>query len=146
MLSLTSEYALRATICLAQHSEDGPIPGGKIAEQTGIPSKYLSKVLTELVRAGVLQSSRGIGGGFRMVRCPKDIRLAEVLKPFEPILGNRRPCPFGKEECSNDDLCAGHDRWQRIKETYSRFLHETTVFDVSVKRRKRRRSGSCKRT
>ncbi len=145
MLSLTGEYALRAMVYLTVHTEDWPIPGRRVAEGTGIPRKYLSAILGDLVRAGILASSPGPSGGFLMVRSPQAIRLAEVLARFEPILGNRRPCPFGKEECSNDDLCPGHDRWQRIKETYSQFLHETTVFDVSVQRRKRRRSGSCKR-
>ncbi len=145
MLSLTGEYALRAMVYLTAHAEDWPIPGRRIAEGAGIPRKYLSVILGDLVRGGILASSPGPGGGFRMVRPPKDIRLFEVLAPFGPILRNGRPCPFCKEECSNDNLCAGHDRWQRIRETYSRFLHETTVFDVSVKRRKRRRSGSCTR-
>ncbi len=142
MLSLTGEYALRAMVYLAEHAEDWPIPGRTVAEDAGIPRKYLSVILGDLVRGGILASSPGAGGGFRMIRSPKDIRLFEVLAPFEPLLGNRRPCPFGKEECSNDDPCAGHDRWQRVKETYSQFLQETSVFDVSVKRRKRRRSGS----
>ncbi len=146
MLSLTGEYALRAMVYLTAHAEDWPIPGRRVAEGAGIPRKYLSAILRDLVRAGILASSPGPGGGFRMARSPKDIRLFEVLAPFEPILGNRRPCPFGKEECSDDDPCPGHDRWQRVKETYSQFLQETSVFDVSVKRRKRRRSGSGKRT
>ncbi len=146
MLSLTGEYALRAMAYLAEHAEDWPIPGRRVAEGAGIPRKYLSAILGDLVRVGILASSPGPGGGFRMVRSPKDIRLFEVLAPFEPILGNRRPCPFGKEECSNDDLCAVHDRWQWVKETYSKFLQETSVFDVSVKRRKRRRSSSYKRS
>ncbi len=145
MLSLTGQYALRAMVYLTAYAEDWPIPGRRVAEGTGIPRKYLSVILADLVRGGILASSPGPGGGFRMVRSPKDIRLFEVLAPFEPILGNRRPYPFGKEECGNDDPCAGHDQWQRIKETYSQFLQETSVFDISVKRRKRRRSGSCKR-
>ncbi len=146
MLSLTGEYALRAMVYLTTHAEDRPIPGRRVAEGAGIPRKYLSTILRDLVRGGILTSSPGRGGGFRMARSPKDIRLFEVLAPFEPVLGDRRPCPFGNEECSDDDPCAGHDRWQRVKETYSQFLQETSVFDVSVKRRKRRRSGSCKRT
>ncbi len=146
MLSLTAQYALRAMVYLTAHAEDWPIPGRRVAEGAGIPRKYLSTILCRLVRGGFLASSPGIGGGYRMVRSPKDVRLIEVVAPFEPILGNQRRCPVGKEECSNDDPCAGHDRWQRVIATYSQFLQETSVFEVSVKRRKRRRSGSCKRT
>ena len=59
MLTLTSEYALRAMTYLAQHEQDWPIPGRQIAQQAGIPRKYLSKVLRGLVRAEVLESSYG---------------------------------------------------------------------------------------
>lgn len=146
MFSQTSEYALRAMIYLAQHVDDWPIAGRKIAEETSIPRKYLSAILGDLVRAGILQSYRGSGGGFRMARAAKDIRLSEVFAPFEPILATRRPCPFGKPECSDHDLCAGHERWQRMRETYSRYLETTSVFDVTFHRRDRRASSSRKRT
>lgn len=146
MISLTSEYALQAMIHLAQHVDDWPIVGRKIAEETGIPRKYLAAILRDLVRVHVLKSSPGAGGGFRLARSAKDIRLSEVLAPFEPILANRRPCPFGKEICSDDDPCAGHDEWKRVRETYGRFLEENSVYDVAFMRRKRRAATESRRT
>jgi Rrf2 family protein len=134
MLTRTSEYALQAVICLARCGNPGPVSGKRIAIQTGIPGRYLSKILADLVRAGVLIAAPGKTGGFRLARLPKDIRLAEVLGPFEPVLANRRPCPFGAAVCNDDQACAGHDRWMRVRETYSRFLNETTVDDVAGKR------------
>ena len=68
-----------------------------------------------------------------MTRSPQEIRLFEVLAPFEPVLTNRRPCPFGNVVCGDDDPCAGHDRWKLVREAYQRFLSETTVLDVAVK-------------
>ena len=88
MLNLAGEYALRAMVYPAQHVADWPIYGKQIAEQAGIPAKYLSKVPGELVRAGALESLRGIGGGFRMSRPRKKIRLMNVLVPF--LLPERR--------------------------------------------------------
>ncbi len=134
MLTRTSEYALQAVICLARCGNPGPIPGKRIATQTGIPGRYLSKILADLVRASVLIAAPGKTGGFRLARLPQDIHLAEVLGPFEPVLANRRPCPFGSAVCNDDQGCAGHDRWMRVRETYSRFLNETTVDDVAGKR------------
>ena len=132
MLTLTSEYALRAIIYLAQHADGSPISGTRIAVETGISRKYLSKVLSDLVRAGVLRASPGKGGGFGLNRPPKQIHLYEVFVPFEPVLSNRRPCPFGNEECSDEQPCLGHDRWKRVRETYSQFLHGTSVHDVAL--------------
>lgn len=145
MISLTSEYALRAMIYLARNVDNWPISGGKIAEAAGIPRSYLSAILGNLVRAGILDSSPGAGGGFRMNRPAKDITLSEVFAPFEPILTGRRPCPFGKETCSDEDPCAGHNQWKKVRETYSRFLEKTSVHDVSFHRRKANSGGPKKR-
>jgi Rrf2 family protein len=145
MISRTSEYALQAMIHLARHVDDWPIPGRSIADVTGVPRKYLAAILGELVRAGVLESSPGMGGGFRLAKSAKEIRLIDVLHSFEPILANRRPCPFGKEICSDDDPCAGHEEWKRVRETYQRFLEKNSVHDVAFMRKKRRGSASPRR-
>lgn len=136
---------MQAMIHLARHVDEWPIAGRKIAEQTGIPRKYLSAVLGDLVRALVLESSPGMGGGFRLARPAKEIRLSEVFAPFEPILANRRPCPFGQEVCSDDDPCAGHDLWKKVRETYSLFLEKTSIHDVTFNRRQRRAPSTPKR-
>ncbi|MFQ5491574.1 MAG: RrF2 family transcriptional regulator [Phycisphaerae bacterium] len=146
MISRTSEYALRAMVHLAQHFDDWPISGRKIAEATGIPRQYLAAILGDLVRAQVLESSPGTGGGFCLARPAKDIRLSEVFAPFEPILANRRPCPFGQDVCSDDDPCSGHDEWKRVRETYERFLEKNSIHDVAFKPRKRRAAPAPRRT
>ena len=130
MLSLTSEYALRAMIHLAQRAEEWPITGKQIAKESGIPAKYLSKVLGDLVRAGVLESARGIGGGFRMVRPPRKVALYDILAPFEPL--QHRRCPFGNQLCGDDNPCLAHDRWKKVVETEKGFLKRTSIFDVAV--------------
>lgn len=132
-------------IYLAQNVDDWPIAGRKIAEEAAIPRSYLASILGNLVRAGILDASPGTRGGFRLNRSAKEIKLSEVLAPFEPILARRRPCPFGKEECSDDDPCARHTQWKTVRESYSRFLEKTSVFDVSFHRRKAGPSGSKKR-
>ena len=146
MISRTSEYALQAVIHLARHVDEWPIAGRKIAEETGIPRKYLAAVLGDLVRAQVLKSSPGAGGGFRLARSAKEIRLSEVFAPFEPILANRRPCPFGQEICSDDDPCAGHDEWKRVREAYGRFLEKNSICDVAFTHRRRRATRAPRRT
>jgi Rrf2 family protein len=139
MLTLTSEYALRALIYLAQHTGAWPIPGRQIALHAEVPPKYLSKILRDLVRCGVLDSSPGKTGGFRLRRPANETTLFEVLAPFEPF--DRGRCPFGNKECSDDDPCLAHVRWKQVVETERRFLQQTSISEVAI-REPRRQNGS----
>ena len=140
MLSRTNEYVLRAMAFMAQQVDDWPLPGPRIAEQAGIPRKYLSNILGSLVRGGILESTPGVRGGFRMTRSPKVVFLREVLEPFEPALGPTHPCPFGQQLCNDTESCAGHERWQRVCESHDDFLQHTSVCDIGGKQ-----NGSTKR-
>lgn len=133
MISLTGEYALRAMIYLERHRDEWPISSPHIAVEAGIPPKYLSAILADLVRAGLLEGIRGKNGGFRITRPAKRIRLAEVIRSFEPVSVQRRPCPFRNAICNDADPCGAHDRWKGVKDALDRFLGETTLEDVATK-------------
>ena len=133
MLSVTGEHALRAMVFLARNSDSWPIPGPRIAEAAGVPRKYLSSILADLVRAGLLEGTRGKSGGFQMTRPAKTVSLAEVIAPFEPVTASRKSCPFGNKICSDRDPCAAHDRWKEVNAAFTRFLEETTLYDVAEK-------------
>jgi Rrf2 family protein len=132
MLSTTDKYALRAAVHLAKQGPTSPMAGHRIAEELGIPPKYLCAILRSLVRVGVLEASPGKNVGFRMVRAPQDVRLFEVLAPFETVVASHQGCPFGHSECSDDLPCSGHERWKRVKVEFDRFLMDTSVHDVSI--------------
>lgn len=132
MLTLTSEYALRAMIHLSRHVDECPIPGRRIAESTKIPPKYLSSILGDLVRAGVLKSAPGIRGGFTPARPASEIMLATVFTPFEPFLSKRSRCPFEHGECDVRHPCAAHDRWKQVQASFFQYLDETSVADVTT--------------
>ena len=133
MISLTGEYALRAMIFLTRHRDEWPISGPRIAEEAGIPRKYLSAILADLVRAGLLEGTRGKNGGFRISRPAKRICLAEIVLPFELMNSQRRTCPFGNAICNDQDPCGAHERWKGVKAALDRFLEETTLQDVAAK-------------
>mgnify|MGYP001598646969 FL=1 len=126
---MSSEYALRALIFLAQHENRWPIPGREIARSAKIPAKYLQKILGDLVRAGVLDASPGKTGGFRLRRPPEKTALCDVLAPFERF--DLRRCPFGNAVCSDANPCRAHEHWKKVVETEQRFLKEMTIGDVA---------------
>src|SRR5512134_2350008 len=101
MLSKTAEYALRAVVAIAKVEEERPVLAREISSAGHIPAKYLSKVLRDLVHAGVLSSTRGIGGGFRLRRRVNKLKLIEVIRPFDDVPARSR-CPLGHPKCSDD--------------------------------------------
>lgn len=130
ILTLTGEYALRAMVYLTQNAHLCPIPGREVAKQAGIPARYLSKILGDLVRTGVLESSPGRSGGFRLRRSAENTTLHDVVRPFVQVDASR--CPFGNDRCDDTDPCLAHTQWKHVIETERRFLLETSVHDVAV--------------
>lgn len=128
MLSQTAEYALRTVLHIAG---DGPAPHRVegLAAALGIPRNYLSKTLHQLARVGVLDSTRGPGGGFRLARPPHRIRLIDVVRPFDD-LGEGRRCLLGNAVCSDRTACEAHQRWKDVSERLGAFFRETTVGDL----------------
>lgn len=116
---------------------EGPVPVQRIATAANVPAKYLAAILRDLAWAGVLNSSPGRGGGFCLARPANSIRLHEIFEPFEPMLWKRRPCPFGRTVCSDDDPCGGHEQWRKVRGAFLEFLYETTVANVSSSRNER---------
>ena len=129
MLSKTAEYALRAVIAIARVEEERPVLAREISSKGHIPNKYLSKVLRDLVHAGVLSSTRGIGGGFRLRRRANKLKLVDIVKPFDDIPARSR-CPLGHPKCSDDAPCALHERWRPVKDSFRVLLDETTIAEL----------------
>jgi len=129
MRSQTAEYALRAVLYLAARQGDGLFRVSEIAADLGIPQNYLSKTLHLLARAGVLHSSRGKNGGFRLSKPASKLTLAEVVAPFNGPSG-ARICLLGRVACSDSDPCPAHGRWKSVSNEVSTFFRETKVSDL----------------
>src|SRR6267142_4310638 len=108
-LSLRGEYALRALLVLGLHYGDKVIPIGVISEQQNIPKRFLEQILNDLKSAGILESKRGIAGGYRLKVPPDRITLAEVIRhiegPLAPVscVSERF---YEKCSCPDEDKCA----------------------------------------
>jgi Rrf2 family protein len=130
ILSRTGEYALRAILHLADSGSDAPVRVDDIATALSVPRNYLSKILHELGRAGVLTSSRGPRGGFQLALPADELSLSDVVGRFDPL--DQGPgCLLGRAGgCSEDDPCAAHSRWRDISGRMQSFFRETTVADL----------------
>ncbi len=127
MISQTVEYALRASVLLADESA-GARTVDEIAEVTRVPKAYLSKVMQSLQRAGLVTSQRGLHGGFRLAKRPEDISILEVVNAVEK-LQRIRTCPLGLAS-HGVRLCPLHKRLDDAMAMVERAFESSTLAEV----------------
>ncbi len=129
-MSRTAGYALNAVIEIARRGGGrDPVPASGVAEELDIPFSYLAKILKSLAHEGILRSERGRTGGFSLARQPAEIRLIEVVAPFD-ALGRERECLLGRGTCSELGGCPVHREWCEVSAPAFRFFEERTVADL----------------
>jgi Rrf2 family transcriptional regulator, cysteine metabolism repressor len=87
VITTKSPYAVRALAELARRGQSAPVPIGEIARARDIPVQFLEGLFATLRRAGILQSQRGVKGGYSFARPPSEITVLEVVELLEGELG-----------------------------------------------------------
>ena len=90
MISTRGRYALRMMLDLSEHSADGFVALKDIAARQDISKKYLEQIIPVLNRAGLLQTTRGVQGGYRLARKPSEYTVGDILRVWNPA---RLPAP-----------------------------------------------------
>lgn len=103
-LSRTVAYALQATMQLAVSDSDTPVPCSQIASKGDMPERFLLQVLRSLVNHGVLRSTRGVDGGYMLIRSPDEISLLDVIEAIEGPLDSKLPLPADPEDFTQQNL------------------------------------------
>jgi len=129
MLTRTGIHAVRALVALAGLPAGEYRGGQAVAAMTGAPANYLGKLLQQLARRGILASQKGVGGGFRLARDPRDIALYEVIEAIEDV-GRWSQCMLGNPQCSSDHPCAVHGQWAVVRDAYLDLLRRTRIIDL----------------
>ena len=127
MFSQTVEYALRAVAFLASQSPDARNTE-QIAKATKVPPAYLSKVLQNLGKAGIVRSQRGLHGGFSLVKDPADLTILEVVEVVDPIQ-RIRSCPLDLKG-HGANLCPLHRRMDAALASVEKAFRESTLAEV----------------
>ena len=127
MISQTAEYALRAMVQIATEP-DAKWTVQQVAERTRVPQGYLAKVLQALSRAGLVDSRRGVGGGFSIAGTPGEIRILDVVNAVDPV-ERIATCPLGLET-HGANLCPLHRRLDAAIEATERAFAETTLAEL----------------
>ncbi len=127
MLSQTTEYALRATVCLS-YSRDGLVSTSELAEMTKVPMNYLAKVLQLLAKADIVVGRRGVGGGYRLTKTPEEVSILDVVNAIDPF-HRIMSCPLGLENHSKT-LCPLHKKLDQTVEMLMNQLSDVSMNDL----------------
>lgn len=109
MLSITSKspYAVRALVELGLHGGSDPVSIAELARRREIPVQFLEQLFAVLRRAGVLQSQRGVKGGYRFARDPADLTVLEVVEMLDGPLGGDAEGLFAEAVAATREVLAG---------------------------------------
>ena len=128
MFSRSGVYALQATLHLAQQPMGTSVSASRMAVRLAVPPEYLAKVLNRLSREGVLLSTRGVRGGYRLAERPEELTVDRIVAPFDEI---RPPkvCLLGGR-CDGEAPCAAHQWRVEWRQRRRAFLAETRLTDL----------------
>lgn len=128
MMELTrkAEYAIRGMLYLSRQQEGTISMLVNIAGAVEAPKTFLAKIFQELVKTGLIKSTRGVRGGFVLARPPERITLREIVEAIEgPIMPNQ--CLMGEGVCSFQNTCPVHPVWRRLQAVTKGILDEVTL-------------------
>jgi len=130
-LTTRSEYALLALICLARHKQGEHISGETIAQEQGIPIKFLQHILLALKHARYVQSTKGQHGGYRLAKPANAISIAEIVRLFDGALAPTESVSKYFYESTPIEREEGLIRvFTEIRDRVAEILEGTTVADV----------------
>ena len=125
-ISTKGRYGLRVMLELAIRYGSGPVTMGAIEQSQGISRKYMHTLLTSLKAAGLVQSVRGVGGGYVLALPPSRVRLSEVVEALEGPC-SLVACVRDSTICERTDYCATRDVWRDVGEAVEEVLSEITL-------------------
>lgn len=126
------DYGLRALIDLAENRGAGRVVQAKdIAERQAIPKDYLALIMIDLRKAGLVESIRGPGGGYRLARAPEEMTMGQALRALEgPVTLLDCTTDLGFGECSISLRCRMRNVWIEANRAVMAILDSTTIADL----------------
>jgi len=112
-MSRTVSYGLQAVLMLAEENRDAPFPCSELAETGKMPERFLLQILRSLVNHGVLLSTRGVDGGYRLARDSSEIYLLDIFEAIDGPLESTIPVTDGFHEQWQELVLAGLDQVTR---------------------------------
>jgi Rrf2 family protein len=131
-VSSRGEYGVRAMVALARNYGQGPMSIAAMSKASSVPMPYLEQLIGPLRRAGLVESTRGARGGYKLTREPREVRVGEVYRVMEG--------PVAPMECVSEDIteqtcpliegCETRPVWLRMRDAIVDTLDSMTLADL----------------
>lgn len=128
IFSRKSDYGLRALIFLAERRKSGPVTLNEIADRLLIPKAFLSKILQQLAKKGVVRSLKGPSGGFVLAVDPAEISMREIVVEIDGPL-RVFECFATEADCSLYGDCLMRDVFAQVEDEIAKVLGRYTLAD-----------------
>jgi Rrf2 family protein len=134
MLSQRTRYTIRALLHLADRYGQGPVQMSEIAEAQNIPPKFLTVMLSQMIREGMVESRRGREGGYWLAKPPSEISYGRIVRLTRGSLG-LLPCAsrLAYEKCRNcitEEKCRLHRVMLKVRDETARILDGLSLADA----------------
>ena len=130
-ISSRCEYGVRAMVFLATQPHDDPMPLSAISASEGIPTAFLERILADLRRGGLVQATRGVNGGYRLARPPREVSASDVVVALEGPLSLVGCVPDGGG-CDRAVGCSSRQVWRRLDDAITGALNGITLEDLAA--------------
>ena len=130
MISTKGRYSIRILLDLAEHRNGGYIPIKEVAARQEISLKYVEKLMPALKNAGLIDSTHGIGGGYRLTREPDEYTLWEILRLAEGDLAPVACLQENAAACSRAAECRTLPMWKKFCEITNSYFDGITLADL----------------
>jgi len=138
-LSLRGEYAVRALLVLGLNYGQPVVRIQTISNQQNIPKRFLEQILNDLKSAGIVQSKRGVAGGYRLAKPPDQITLASVVRHIEGALAPVSCVSeqfYEKCSCPDESRCAIRSVMKEVRDAIVAIVERVTIADLCQRARK----------
>ena len=136
MLSKKTKYGIKALTFLARQEDNTPIQIAEIAKSENISLKFLESILLLLRHSGFLGAKKGKGGGYYLIKEPKDINMAHVYRILEGPIA-LLPCASHNfyercEDCTDEAACAVRKLMIEVRDNTLKILESNTLADIAL--------------
>jgi len=122
----TTQYAIRILSYIAKNGSSRLYRAKELSESLEIPHKFLTKIMTVLVKAGFVESIKGREGGYKLSKPAQEISIHDILGSFKELEDDSK-CVLGIGECDGNNKCALHDQWVEPRDLIRQMYKNTTL-------------------